>query len=186
MNWPPCNRTSDLVLCRSRSRIDGRAGIESARRQTATQIALDAIKTLLQRGYIFLPEGEHGNVISFTPPLTITGEDLTRAVEELAAVLNPAMKLSEMRELLVRATSNSPNRSARIFCTMPINWSASSPPLKLTLQDQSAGNRARPGAADQFAHGKSRQKCWPLKKTAGWWKFARTLCCGPRFTPFGR
>jgi 4-aminobutyrate aminotransferase-like enzyme len=56
----------------------------------ATQPALAAIKSLLQRGYIFLPEGEHGNVISFTPPLTITGEDLTRAVEELADVLHPA------------------------------------------------------------------------------------------------
>jgi 4-aminobutyrate aminotransferase-like enzyme len=33
---------------------------------------MNAIKTLLQRGYIFLPEGEFGNVISFTPPLTIT------------------------------------------------------------------------------------------------------------------
>ena len=38
----------------------------------ATQIALAAIKTLLRRGYIFLPEGEPANVISFTPPLTIT------------------------------------------------------------------------------------------------------------------
>ena len=56
----------------------------------ATQPAFAAIKALLQNGYIFLPEGEHGNVISFTPPLTITGEDLTRAVEELAAVLIPA------------------------------------------------------------------------------------------------
>ena len=53
----------------------------------ATQIALDAIKTLLHRGYIFLPEGEHANVISFTPPLTITGTQLAKAVGELKVVL---------------------------------------------------------------------------------------------------
>ena len=38
----------------------------------ATEMALNAIKALLHEGYIFLPEGEHGNVISFTPPRTIT------------------------------------------------------------------------------------------------------------------
>jgi 4-aminobutyrate aminotransferase-like enzyme len=54
----------------------------------ATQMALDTIKKLLPRGYIFLPEGEHGNVISFTPPLTITKTQLARAVKELNAVLN--------------------------------------------------------------------------------------------------
>ena len=56
----------------------------------ATQIALDAIKTLLHRGYIFLPEGEHGNIISFTPPLTISPAQLTRAVNALADVLATA------------------------------------------------------------------------------------------------
>ena len=53
----------------------------------ATHVALDAIKRLLQRGYIFLPEGEHGNVISFTPPLTITQAQLAKAVAELQKVL---------------------------------------------------------------------------------------------------
>ena len=55
--------------------------------QPATQVALDAIKTLLHRGYIFLPEGEHANVISFTPPLTITKAQLAGAVAALAEVL---------------------------------------------------------------------------------------------------
>ena len=54
----------------------------------AGRLALDAIKTLLHRGYIFLPEGEHGNVISFTPPLTITKAQLGKAVKALAEVLN--------------------------------------------------------------------------------------------------
>ena len=53
----------------------------------ATQIVLDAIKKLLHRGYIFLPEGEHGNVIGFTPPLTITKAQLAEAVAELQTVL---------------------------------------------------------------------------------------------------
>jgi len=54
----------------------------------ATESALTAIKTLLHRGYIFLPEGEHGNVISFTPPLTITKAQLAKAVGALAEILN--------------------------------------------------------------------------------------------------
>jgi 4-aminobutyrate aminotransferase-like enzyme len=53
----------------------------------ATEAALNAIKTLLHRGYIFLPEGEHGNVISFTPPLTISKAQLKKAVGALAEVL---------------------------------------------------------------------------------------------------
>jgi 4-aminobutyrate aminotransferase-like enzyme len=56
--------------------------------QPATQLALDAIKKLLQRGYIFLPEGEHGNIISFTPPLTISKAQLAQAVGALQKVLN--------------------------------------------------------------------------------------------------
>jgi 4-aminobutyrate aminotransferase-like enzyme len=53
----------------------------------ATEAALAAIKTLLHRGCIFLPEGEHGNVISFTPPLTVTKAQLTKAVGALTGVL---------------------------------------------------------------------------------------------------
>jgi len=53
----------------------------------ATEIAIAAVKTLLHRGYIFLPEGEHGNVISFTPPLTISKPQLAKAVSALAEVL---------------------------------------------------------------------------------------------------
>ena len=53
----------------------------------ATKVALDAIKQLLHRGYIFLPEGEHGNIIGFTPPLTITEAQLGKAVGALEAVL---------------------------------------------------------------------------------------------------
>ena len=53
----------------------------------ATDAALTAIKKLLHDGYIFLPEGEHGNVISFTPPLTITQAQLAKAIAALKKVL---------------------------------------------------------------------------------------------------
>jgi 4-aminobutyrate aminotransferase-like enzyme len=55
--------------------------------QPATEVALTAIKRMLHRGYIFLPEGEHGNVISFTPPLTISKAQLAKAAKVLTEVL---------------------------------------------------------------------------------------------------
>lgn len=54
----------------------------------ATKEAFTAVKTMLGRGFLLLPEGEHGNVISFTPPLTIPERALRRAVQELERVLN--------------------------------------------------------------------------------------------------
>ncbi len=53
----------------------------------ATMESLIIIKRLLHLGFIFLPEGEHANVISFTPPLTITRVQLRSAVRALAAEL---------------------------------------------------------------------------------------------------
>jgi 4-aminobutyrate aminotransferase-like enzyme len=46
---------------------------------------------MLQRGFILLPEGEHGNVISFTPPLTITKTQLAETLSALTEVLNEAV-----------------------------------------------------------------------------------------------
>lgn len=54
----------------------------------ATEKVLDAIKKLLHRGYIFLPEGEHGEVIGFTPPLTMTRGHLREAVQAVGEVLS--------------------------------------------------------------------------------------------------
>jgi 4-aminobutyrate aminotransferase-like enzyme len=42
---------------------------------------------MLHRGLILLPEGEHGNVISFTPPLMISKAQLMKTVKALAEVL---------------------------------------------------------------------------------------------------
>ncbi len=54
----------------------------------ATNATMQIVKEMLRRGFILLPEGEHGNVISFTPPLTITTTQLTEAVTVLQHVLN--------------------------------------------------------------------------------------------------
>ena len=66
------------------------AGIELRRRDgsPATTETFSTIKKMLRRGFILLPEGEHANVISFTPPLTITKAQLAKAVAALAEVLN--------------------------------------------------------------------------------------------------
>jgi 4-aminobutyrate aminotransferase-like enzyme len=53
----------------------------------ATEAAMQAVKDMLRRGFILLPEGEHGNVISFTPPLTITKAQLSKTIKTLAEVL---------------------------------------------------------------------------------------------------
>lgn len=66
------------------------AGVELRLRdgKPATADALGTIKTMLHHGYLLLPEGEHGNVISFTPPLTITKAQLAKTVAELKRILS--------------------------------------------------------------------------------------------------
>jgi 4-aminobutyrate aminotransferase-like enzyme len=55
-----------------------------------TAQALNCIKKLLHRGFILLPEGEDANVISFTPPLTISQRQLASAIDALALALSDA------------------------------------------------------------------------------------------------
>ncbi len=54
----------------------------------ATAPSLHAIKEMLHRGFVLLPEGEHANVIAFTPPLTIPETALRAAVAALGEVLS--------------------------------------------------------------------------------------------------
>lgn len=79
-----------LRLCLHARGIGLLAGLELRRPDgsPATAEAMRAIKTLLRRGFILLPEGEHANVISFTPPLTITKAQLQSAITALAEVLS--------------------------------------------------------------------------------------------------
>ncbi len=53
----------------------------------ATTESLRIMKAMLHRGFVLLPEGEHANVISFTPPLTITEAQLKQTLDELQKVL---------------------------------------------------------------------------------------------------
>ena len=65
------------------------AGIEfrhtDGRPATAESIAV--MKELLRRGFIVLPEGADSEVISFTPPLTISSRELQRTLKVLGEVL---------------------------------------------------------------------------------------------------
>ena len=53
----------------------------------ATAAAQGLLKTMLRRGFILLPEGERANVLTFTPPLTISEKDLGAALSELERAL---------------------------------------------------------------------------------------------------
>jgi 4-aminobutyrate aminotransferase-like enzyme len=53
--------------------------------------AMRVVKAMLRQGFILLPEGEHGNVVSFTPPLTISKAQLAETIAALAKVLNEAV-----------------------------------------------------------------------------------------------
>ncbi len=65
------------------------AGLELrlANGKPATEVVLKIIKRMLHRGFILLPESEHSNVISFTPPLTITKAQLWRTIQALGEEL---------------------------------------------------------------------------------------------------
>lgn len=69
------------------------AGVELRRENGAPdgEAAMRVIKAMLREGYILLPEGEHGNVISLTPPLTITKAQLLEATAALAKILNETL-----------------------------------------------------------------------------------------------
>lgn len=54
----------------------------------ATSSALRIVKAMLHLGFLVLPEGEHANVISFTPPLTLTKRQLDTAMDALASILD--------------------------------------------------------------------------------------------------
>jgi 4-aminobutyrate aminotransferase-like enzyme len=76
------------IICRPRG-LGLMAGMELRKEDgaPATELSLRLIKEMLHRGFVLLPEGEHGNIISFTPPLVITAGQLRETVGTLAAVL---------------------------------------------------------------------------------------------------
>jgi 4-aminobutyrate aminotransferase-like enzyme len=76
------------IACKSRG-LGLMAGIELQLPdgKPATETAMRTVKQMLRRGFILLPEGEHANVISFTPPLTVTRAQLMKTVAALGEVL---------------------------------------------------------------------------------------------------
>jgi 4-aminobutyrate aminotransferase-like enzyme len=76
----------------ARSRVRGlMAGLELRHRdrpgRPAGTEALTVVQRLLQRGYILLPEGAEGEVISLTPPLVIPAAELRTALATLETEL---------------------------------------------------------------------------------------------------
>jgi 4-aminobutyrate aminotransferase-like enzyme len=65
---------------------------------SATELVLGWIKVLLRQGFILLPEGEDGNVVAFSPPLTIGEKQLTAAV----TVLKNLLEVSQNQTVEVR------------------------------------------------------------------------------------
>ena len=53
----------------------------------ATDIAFRTMKAMLNRGFIMLCDGEHGNVLTFTPPLTIREPELRNAFNALQEII---------------------------------------------------------------------------------------------------
>ncbi|MDP6934290.1 MAG: aminotransferase class III-fold pyridoxal phosphate-dependent enzyme, partial [Myxococcota bacterium] len=51
--------------------------------------ALEASRSLLQRGFIALPAGEHGEVLALTPPLCTTQAQLQAFLDALEDILAP-------------------------------------------------------------------------------------------------
>ncbi len=65
-------------------------GVELQRRDThgSSPIGMRVVKGLLNEGWIVLPEGEHAEVIAFTPPLIISKQQMKGFASSLARVLD--------------------------------------------------------------------------------------------------
>lgn len=59
------------------------AGLElrTSKGQPDGETCIRAVKGLLKDGFLFLPEGDHGEVLSWTPPLIISETELTASVD---------------------------------------------------------------------------------------------------------
>jgi 4-aminobutyrate aminotransferase-like enzyme len=71
-----------------RVEVRGRGLLAGLEIKNGHGLALRAVKQMLRRGFILLPEGARGNVISFTPPLTIRRSELAAAVTALKESLS--------------------------------------------------------------------------------------------------
>jgi 4-aminobutyrate aminotransferase-like enzyme len=79
---------SEIPQLGLRVEIRGRGLMVGLELKDADGLAMKAVKEMLRRGFIVLPEGERANVISFTPPLTISRTELAAAVNALKESLS--------------------------------------------------------------------------------------------------
>ena len=56
--------------------------------------ALETVGEMLERGYVLLPSGDGGRVLSLTPPLSIGRNTIFSACDELAECLSQRAKSS--------------------------------------------------------------------------------------------
>ncbi len=93
--WQLADRARDLgrdALERLRARLKDVATVREVRglglmigiECSTAEISLAASATLLERGFVLLPSGEGGRVLSLTPPLTIDEQALFEACDEIA------------------------------------------------------------------------------------------------------
>jgi 4-aminobutyrate aminotransferase-like enzyme len=78
-----------VLRCESRG-VGLLAGIELCQTDgtPATHTTVELVKMLLQRGFILLPEGEYANVLSFTPPLSISEAQIAAVLAACGELLS--------------------------------------------------------------------------------------------------
>jgi len=88
-------RLGKLALDRLRGRLDRRGSVEEVRglglmigvECSHPEISLQASRRLLEAGYVLLPSGDGGRVLSLTPPLTIGEDALLDACDAISSEL---------------------------------------------------------------------------------------------------
>ncbi len=81
-------RSRRLVATGRALGLMGGLELRTAAGQPAGRESVRLVQRMLRRGYVLLPEGGHGEVIGFTPPLVIPRPDLQRAIGVLQEELD--------------------------------------------------------------------------------------------------
>lgn len=79
-------RRDVLLQVRGRGLMAGIALVDPKGLPLST-LALQVVKSMLLKGFILLPEGERGEIVSLTPPLVITRNQIHEAVDALQSCL---------------------------------------------------------------------------------------------------
>ena len=74
---------------------------------------IEIVKRMLHRGILLLPEGEHGNVIGFTPPLILTEQQIQRTTRILKQTMVEVLGPNRTRPAGRKGRTASRRRSGR-------------------------------------------------------------------------